>query len=195
MSDFHRNINLMAMLFFYTETAVYEMKDNADGTVLVEAKSRLGAVHYFYFVKKCLQGQVYRKDFNDCRGGGSADNFWLAARIAFCDKNDTSCDALEKNPVYQNCAGDATSGKKWAPLTSLYQIREIPNFEGYFPDIPFRNPVGIWSNASTYSENNSTPVGARESYANYYTLESSSKDLKTSRKFVLCRSGIEKPAT
>ena len=78
------------------------------------------------YIKKCLQGQVYRSAENDCRGTGSAADQWGAAKFQFCSTDDTSCQdgsgvANGSSPAEQSCRGETLAGRSWHLVVTLRQ--------------------------------------------------------------------------
>jgi len=116
--------------------------DNRDGTVTANMlydmdrpncvslpKSEVRSV----LIKKCMQGQVYQKDQNNCRGKGSEADGWGAEKYQYCPTNDRSCeketgDRLRryvadetKSPAAIACAQETFLGKRWG-LPEGYEV-------------------------------------------------------------------------
>ncbi|HBS04311.1 MAG TPA: hypothetical protein DEA96_05045 [Leptospiraceae bacterium] len=76
------------------------------------------------YLKKCLQGQVYRSAENDCRGTGSYADQWGATKFQFCNTDDTSCQdgdgvANSSSPAEQSCRGETLAGRSWHLVVTL----------------------------------------------------------------------------
>ena len=110
------------------------IEDMGDGTLLYKKYSGHPDLSYglksAFYVKRCAQGQVYRVAEKDCKGTGSAEDNYGIQSFQYCSNNDLSCesetpvknaDNIEEyhlngkgsSGVYNTCAGDTTSGKKW----------------------------------------------------------------------------------
>jgi hypothetical protein len=108
------------------------------------------------YIKKCLQGQIYRSTQNDCQdpsGGRNAGNNWGALTFQFCTTNDGSCetnwkaDPIKNSPAAVSCANDTLANRKWHLYYNQYDTF-IGNFNQYFPDIPIGATNLIWSSYS-----------------------------------------------
>ncbi|MCB1194140.1 MAG: hypothetical protein H7A23_11120 [Leptospiraceae bacterium] len=159
----------------------------------------LDSVHHVYY-KKCVQGQVYREEQNDCKGTGDASNYYGAEKFPFCDTNDSSCqsDSNEADPFLspaaQTCYYDGFQGKTWKMFdgnqnAAYYEdsytellIDYIPRetFQELFPDLPIGDSVYYWDLNS-----------ASSTTAYRYTINSSGelsydKENNTSSYYVIC---------
>jgi|JI10StandDraft_1071094.scaffolds.fasta_scaffold118727_3 hypothetical protein len=130
--------NLFALCFQLELGSNYNksnrIQDNGDGTIsLVEviaggtcqfsafgrAFGRHEGVTPRYTIKKCIQGQVYRQAQNDCKGTGTAANYWGAQKLQACPTNDTACDdsigkqSKTLSPARASCINDKTAGQSW----------------------------------------------------------------------------------
>ena len=83
-------------------------------------------------IKKCMQGQVYLKDQNNCRGKGSEADGWGAEKYQYCPTNDYSCERRTtllnyadeiKSPAAVSCDQNIDLGRKW-------KLPEQSNFRG-----------------------------------------------------------------
>ena len=118
-----------------------------------------------YYIKKCLQGQVYRPAQNDCQGTGTAPD-WGAVKYQFCPTNDRACEMIVQDefganyyvadptisPAAKACDLDATAGRKWRMF--IYQTdagKSINNvdYRIYYPDIPTGSLYTIWREADS----------------------------------------------
>jgi hypothetical protein len=102
-----------------------EVIDNKDGTLnytYIKWSSTAGIYTETrgktILVRRCLIGQVYRPEQNDCRGTGTESNVWGRLKFQWCPTNDTSCEVNgiadpTKSPAAKACAEDTFLGKKW----------------------------------------------------------------------------------
>lgn len=126
----------------------YKIVDNNDGTVALVNYSTLGVdgcpppfakresiLSIQYYIKKCIQGQVYRQAQNDCKGTGTAANYYGAQKFQGCPTNNTACDDSSGNqsktlsPARASCVNDKTVGRNWDNLdftlgTSIYNLKD-----------------------------------------------------------------------
>lgn len=117
-------------------TRVTTVTDNKDGTVriLVEGVNPCGGRKFASetFLKKCIQGQVYRQSQNDCKGTGTAADYYGAQKFQWCSTNDESCNAsgstysvdVNKSPAAISCEKEITGNKKWSLLTAFDTIEQ-----------------------------------------------------------------------
>ena len=136
----------------------YKVVDNNDGTVALVSYSSLGAdfcpppfgktesiLQIQYYIKKCIQGQVYRQAQNDCKGTGNAANYWEAQKFQRCITNDTNCDQLDANGYYLidytkspagpakcSCINDTITVIKWKMDNFLAGNEGINTVSSYF---------------------------------------------------------------
>ena len=123
------------------------------------------------YIKKCLQGQVYRKSKNDCRGTGTSADNWGAVKLQFCPTNDRACDMEKdydndgikewvadptKSPAAKSCARDDTAGKNWK-LADVYYQQFPDDISKMFPDLPIGSSNLIWDN-ETYGTSKSDTI-------------------------------------
>lgn len=118
------------------KNGTYLVKRNSGYTYSAPGCTGLSSVttENLYYVKKCLQGQVYRTAENDCKGTGSATNSWGAQKFQWCQTADRSCDLPvfnsngniaryvvdpTKSPAAISCANDKTVNKSWSILEGL----------------------------------------------------------------------------
>jgi hypothetical protein len=62
----------------------YEISDLQDGRLRLSILGECAAIYYY---KKCLQGQVFRKIENDCKGVGDISNLYGALQLRMCVEN------------------------------------------------------------------------------------------------------------
>jgi hypothetical protein len=117
-----------------------EVIDNKDGTLnytyITWTSSFLGYSENrgkTILVRRCLIGQVYRPEQNDCRGTGTETDSWGVIRYEWCPTNDTSCETNgiadpTKSPAAKACADDTFLGKKWE-LPSMQDSMELFMFK------------------------------------------------------------------
>jgi len=143
---------------------VVKSDDVGDGTIQVSVTTKGGtrcsprnSVRTF-FVKKCLQGQIFQAGTGDCKGGGNAGNNYGALLLQFCTTNDNSCQTSNTydyspanpltSPAAASCAADATAGKTWKMLDT-YDLKTV-NLLSINPDLPANPASQIW-HPSSYS--------------------------------------------
>ena len=111
------------------------------------------------YIKKCLQGQVYRSAQNDCQGTGTSPD-WGAVKYQFCPTNDRACDMIvqdedgydiyvadpTKSPAAMSCAGDTTARKSWRMPAIFGDLNFPVDIRPYFPEIPYGSSNLIWKN-------------------------------------------------
>lgn len=112
-----------------------DARDNHDGTlsvVIEDGKSQTMPLCFFapstsstrtFTMKKCAQGQLYRPlPDDDCKGTGTAADYYGIQTFQWCPTNDYSCENLvngsyvpdpAKSPVHASCENDTFLGKKW----------------------------------------------------------------------------------
>lgn len=161
----------------------YKVVDNNDGTVALVNYSSLGVdgcpppfgkiesiLSIKYYIKKCIQGQVYRQAQNDCKGTGTAANYYGAQKLQMCPTN-SSC-TKSVSPVVTSCKNESIGNRTWVPksfwdftseyiaLINYYKSRsdEIPAaltdfYWDYFPGLSFANIDGsLSSNSAFYTD-------------------------------------------
>jgi len=83
------------------------INDNGDGTIQLILKSKGsnfdGTCHTSILYKKCVQGQIYRKTENDCKGGGDESNNYNAKLFT----------GESNSQEYKTCSSDNFNGKSW----------------------------------------------------------------------------------
>jgi len=148
-----------------------QLEDLLDGTIKETVTSTTtnpcsGPVttQTFYYIKKCVQGQIFRSAQNDCRGAGTLGSNWNAVTLQYCPTNDFACEtdfpfgagslaywrANANSPAQASCYSDTTAGRSWRLLPPLY-----PQYPGtitsdmlpLFPDLP-APPSSIWAGES-----------------------------------------------
>lgn len=169
--------------FIYVDQIKYNtVEDNNDGTLsLVQYSGTSSPLCIFnlgskpnltrsvqYYVKKCVQGQVYRHTQNDCQGTGNAANYYNAQKYQRCITNDTNCDQLDangyylidytKSPAGVSCRTDITANKSSWFIFPITFLGEYSNYINYFSDAPqgssdyywIANIAGAVTQAGTY---------------------------------------------
>ncbi len=136
----------------------YKVVDNNDGTVALVSYSSLGAdfcpppfgktesINVKYYIKKCIQGQVYRQAQNDCKGTGTAANYYGAQKLQMCPTTSTCIDS--DSPAMISCINDTTAGKAWKPggFESGANIKIVSNFlKSRQDEIPATSTDYYWS--------------------------------------------------
>lgn len=164
-------IGSLFALCFQLELASSEVKsnriqDNKDGTIaLAEVYARgtdyclllFGkneAINLRYYIKKCIQGQVYRSAQNDCKGTGTAANYYGAQKLQACPTNDTACDdsigkqSKTLSPARASCINDKTAGQSWDNEYSFWVGKEY-NLSKYLSnradELPVSDTDYYWS--------------------------------------------------
>ena len=163
LGDLQLNCFFIRMLGY---TRGNRVVDNMDGTISLVSYSSLGAdfcptpfgktedISIVYYIKKCIQGQVYRQAQNDCKGIGNAANYYGAQKLQWCTTNDRSCEKLDgngsyildntKSPAGISCAGETMLNKKWG-IFSLSFIKEFGEVLKYMTDSPSSDSDYYWS--------------------------------------------------
>jgi hypothetical protein len=87
--------------------------DNQDGTITLAeldvfgnslCRTRTNVISKPLFVtKKCIQGQVYRKAQNDCKGTGTASNYYGAVKMQYCNIQNGCNDANNLPYPFVSC--------------------------------------------------------------------------------------------
>lgn len=133
----------------------YKVVDNNDGTVALVNYSSLGSEYcpppfgktesilsIKYYIKKCIQGQVYRQAQNDCKGTGTAANYWGAQKLQRCLTNTAPFCGNLASPSSISCANDITAGRKWE-TDNFSGGTGIKNVQAYFLSRKEEIPTGI----------------------------------------------------
>ncbi|MCP5499074.1 MAG: hypothetical protein H7A25_04180 [Leptospiraceae bacterium] len=156
--------------------------DNGDGTISVYNYTSYKLV----IIKKCLQGQAFRTEQNDCQGNGDSSNNYGASLLSFCNTDDNSCNDTEifnltstsNSEIYLSCNNDTFNKKSWKVISSTY-ILDIINeseFLSFYTEFP-KNGHYWTSNAYSFDS-------SKAYYVSYiFGLE---KGKKTKEKYLLC---------
>ena len=141
--------------------SVLEVEDNRDGYIRVitniygtqpacpwqwgRGESKIGFSGTPLVLYKCLMGQVYRKEQNDCKGTGTASNFYGAQKLQLCVDSDSSCIIssnnnpdrinINKSPALTSCSQIGSSQllqEKELSTLILNYLEGIPNAENDF---------------------------------------------------------------
>ncbi|MCB1194257.1 MAG: hypothetical protein KDK90_27725 [Leptospiraceae bacterium] len=176
-----------------TDESYYEVEDKNDGTLEVVKHNKTtycfglwGTVHRSYgqyFIKKCIQGQVYRSEQNDCKGTGSASDYYGAQKYQWCPTNDTSCNSdLKNSPANATCLNDLTASKGWKPgVGDDTYVQYVLTYQS--DEIPTRDSDYYWWSDSGL-------VDDTEMYAERMQLGTpNEKFLKNTYNYVICRDG------
>jgi len=179
-----------------------EVEDNRDGTVSLVTYSgirnnplcSLGehpTRKVNFLVKKCIQGQVYRQTENDCKGAGSADNYWNAQKFQWCSNNDKSCVKTDSNgvegidyaisPAGITCNTDNATSYKFG-IFPLSFFENYITYLSFFQDAPNSDFDYYWS-VSNLGLTIQSPNYDQNSYN--WRLQSS-RFLLNSNLYVLC---------
>jgi|JI9StandDraft_1071089.scaffolds.fasta_scaffold04267_6 hypothetical protein len=121
----------------------YKVVDNNDGTVALVSYSSLGAdfcpppfgktesiLQIQYYIKKCIQGQVYRQAQNDCKGTGTAVNYYSAQKLQMCPTTSSCIDSA--SPAKSSCINDTITVIKWKMDNFLAGNEGINTVSSYF---------------------------------------------------------------
>lgn len=123
-------------------------------------------------LKKCLQGQVYRKEQNDCKGAGTAANYWNAQKFQWCSTNISTCTDSE-SPARTSCLNDTTVGRKWTEPSGFVYSKDTKDYFKQRPDeIPFGPTDYYWGAffKSVYNINGESPSPAVNYDSPHYVL-------------------------
>jgi len=140
--------NCFALEFGNQHYKSNRIQDNRDGTIsLVEVTAGstcqilgLGnrdTIKAIYYIKKCIQGQVYRSTQNDCKGTGTAENYWGAQKFQFCSENG-KCDETT-SPAYLACSNDNNLNRAFI-LNNLSNSQNAILIYNYFATRPDEIP-------------------------------------------------------
>lgn len=98
--------------------------------------------------KKCLQGQVYRQAQNDCKGAGTAANYWNAQKYQLCPTNVSTCGNL--SPVKISCQYDTTVSFYYF-ISTYKEIKS--HFKSRTDEIPSNATDYYWDSGSNIAFN------------------------------------------
>ncbi|MCB1159776.1 MAG: hypothetical protein KDK45_19910, partial [Leptospiraceae bacterium] len=153
----------------------YHYIDKKDGTVELNIIRRgdnasLGTIA---ILKKCLQGQVYRKEENDCKGTGSESDYYGAQQLQFCDKLDYSCTGEDytlngngNSEAYKSCDAETLLGRKWKVIRGK-ELNQAYIFNYAYKHI--REGTKIWYRIDNKYDSNAIYFLWKENY--YYELK------------------------
>lgn len=167
----------------------YVSKDNMDGTIniRIEKVSGCGLVNSVSsgtLLKKCLQGQVYRQAQNDCKGTGSAADYYGAQKFQWCPTNDGSCDTgtgsldVTISPIGKTCSFENLMNRKWSVISYLNSqtVKSYLDLNQEFPKEEY-----LWYNVYKFSLGYSEgPIVKLSQFENVQL------SLKSSYNYVLC---------
>ncbi len=123
-----------------------------------------------YYIKKCIQGQVYRSAQNDCKGTGTATNYYGAQKYQVCAV-DGGCNETT-SPAYLACSSDKS-------LNRTFRLNNITNFVNanliysYFSNRPDEIPNDFFWFSGIEK-------------LNFFTRELSTTTQQTENNYVLC---------
>ena len=145
----------------------YKVIDNNDGTVSLVSYSSLGSeycpppfgrtetiLESKAYMKKCIQGQVYRSAQNDCKGTGTAANYYGAQKFQLCPTNVSTCGNLSpaKISCMNDTTGNVTRDGSFSNFVSYYS--EIKSyFKGRTDEIPSAKTDYYWDSTSKIAFN------------------------------------------
>jgi len=185
------------------EQTSHSIYDNNDGSLTYETRNGYNIVTGNTFIKKCFQGQVYRKAENDCKGTGSDADGWGAVKLNYCNTNDDSCNPLghfgkyegsyvygDNSEIYTSCNSDQTLGYKWYPLYFLltYMLNS-GDYQKSNTEIPLDfNEIGLWM-AGKFNTEKAMYIyyNATSNQGGGYSFSEINKNKK---KYTLCTTGI-----
>lgn len=180
--------------FHNTKTTSF-FQDNKDGTITFTTKidyvNREGTVSIeTKKYRKCLEGQVFRSDLNDCMGLGDSTSYFNAQTYQYCNQNNLSCNQTIKedgsilinsfltgsgnSEVYTACSRHNNQTETWKATAKT--PTDHPEFKNFFPS--YESELEYWSTNSLGLSN------IEKAYYNNGT------DFKVSKKYVLCYSEI-----
>ena len=142
---------------------------NGTITVRIEKVSGCGMVSLVsdgMLLKKCLQGQVYRSAQNDCKGTGSAADYYGAQKFQWCPTNDGACDDsssassamnLKISPAGKSCLNESLNQiTKWEPVLVFADQKAVfSTYKDRGDEIPVNEY--IWVDDWRFATNNSAP--------------------------------------
>lgn len=175
---------------FAAPKAVFILKDYKNG-VVGYTREEYSQSYDLFFLKKCLQGQVYRPEQNDCRGTGDINNNYGATLLQFCDKNDGSCssqksilDGSGNSESFKSCNGETLNNSglfkkvQWDIIDATRKKMLADVNKDIFSDIP--RMLAFWIN----NVNNSYQA----EYTSFDTINSGllSYDQPTNGKYIIC---------
>ncbi len=151
LKNFNERTLLVCWIGRYTIIKETKIIDNKDGTIaLADVTTQvtdycflpLGktqSINAKYYIKKCIQGQVYRQAQNDCKGTGTAANYYGAQKYQWCSTNDRSCEKLDssgnyliddtKSPAALACKNDKTIGITWSLVPGVNSSEKFQFFQ------------------------------------------------------------------
>jgi hypothetical protein len=120
---FSRNLFLAELIYFSKPlennfiTYTYKALDLNNGQIEFLRISNFGNVEKSNF-QRCLLGQIYRVNENDCRGTGNKTDKWGAQGIQWCNENSNICQdtfglANNISPAATACLSSSFLSKKW----------------------------------------------------------------------------------
>lgn len=152
----------------------YTYIDNRDGTI-TRRREETGVCgvtlssSISLTLKKCLQGQVYRQAQNDCKGTGTAADYYGAQKFQWCLTNDSACDDPASpsfsstnpkiSPAEKSCYDDTPLGKRhWSLLGAYFDDDSSPlsSYSERRDEIPVNDY--IWLDDSSFATKSQAPA-------------------------------------
>ncbi|MCB1194139.1 MAG: hypothetical protein KDK90_27125 [Leptospiraceae bacterium] len=156
--------------------------DNKDGTISLYDEETYEFVNF----KKCLQGQIYRIEQNDCQGTGDSSDNYGANLLSYCNTDDNSCNetknytliSTDSSQIYLSCKNDTLNNKTWRviDLSYLTSMLKETEFDSFYAEYP-RNGH-CWTNKASSSDS------GQAYYVSY--IYGSQTGRKTLTKYLLC---------
>lgn len=203
---------LYAFIYTMKESKEVRVQDMKDGTIKISTYKLTSNVFGmtpnvseiemdFVYLKRCLQGQVYRSSQNDCKGAGTQSDYWGAQKFQWCPTNDRACEISKvytyngynytytytyysvdrtKSPPYISCGNDTTANRKWELTGVSYGDRQIAYYKYVtsqrIDEIPSGDTDYYWYNGSQTIDSSSV-ISLGGDYTYIY---------KNSYNYVLC---------
>lgn len=160
-----------AMIFPVPVNVLQDMGDGRLGVVTTKYPNDPSQWQPFAYIKRCLQGQIYRSVQNDCKGTGSASDIYGATPLQYCSSDiGTTCSKSYSNSTfildgsgtsgfYNSCASDNFLSRKWLPMNDYLTVTtfEIKNISDYAVEFPLSQiywtseSSGVGNTAIAYS--------------------------------------------
>ena len=145
------------------------------------------------YLKKCIQGQVYRSAQNDCKGTGSAADYYGAQKFQWCPTSDGACDYKglgdfytidsSLSPAGNSCLNDGLKNIRWSILGKTISKDFLVKHINRTDEIPLNTSNYFWKNDYSLAKIDSA-VSINISIPDSPLLQS-----KNSYNYVLCFGG------
>ena len=200
LKQFNEKTLLVCWIGRYTIIKETKIIDNKDGTIALADVTTQGtdycllplgkteSINAKYYIKKCVQGQVYRSAQNDCKGTGTAANYYGAQKFQWCPTNDRSCEKLDssgnfvidetKSPAALTCKSDSFLGKHWSVTPGV--SRDFQKFYERSDELPLGIVDFFWATSNYW------PVDIQHASALLMNSDTSQSFLKNQFNYVLC---------